>query len=68
MAIEVVAEALTELLEEHNRKVGQATAASRVTNVLLLGAAMGEDVTNAVARMKVLRHLEALEAGVSTND
>lgn len=68
MAIEVVAEGLTELLEEHNRKVKQATAASRLTNVLLLGAAMGEDVTNAVARMKVLRHLEALEAGVSTND
>lgn len=67
MAIEVVAEGLKELLEEHNRKVEQATAASRVTNVLLLGAAMREDVTNAVARMKVLRHLESLEAGVSSN-
>lgn len=64
MAIEVVATELTELLEEHNRKVEQATAASRVTNALLLAQALGMDLTKPLEAQKVMRNLSAVEGYV----
>lgn len=64
LAIEVVATGLTELLEVHNEKVEGATAASRVTNALLLAQALGMDLTKPLEAQKVMRNLNAIEGYV----
>lgn len=67
MSIEVRAEGLADLLEETNRRLAQAAAGSKATNIILLANAMGVDPLEPIQRAKVLRHLETLER-VSAND
>lgn len=64
MPIEVNA-GLTELIADLNTKIEVATAASRVTNALLLAQRMGLDMAEPVAAGKVLRHLRTVERYVA---
>lgn len=52
---------LEEFLEALAYEIQAATAASRVTNALLLAEKMHVDITNPLAAQKVLRHLESVE-------
>ena len=52
-------------LADLTRKIEAATAASRVTNALLLAQRMGLDVTDPVQAQKVMRHLVSVERNVS---
>lgn len=64
MAIEVVANGLTELLEEHNANVKEATAASRVVAAILLAQSLGLDLTKPLEAQKLMRNLSAVEGYV----
>ena len=56
---------LTELIADLTTKIEAATAASRVTNALLLAQRMGLDVTEPVQAQKVMRHLVSVERNVA---
>lgn len=51
-------------IEEQNRLIEESTVAQRVTNALLLGEALGVDVTKPLELQKVLRYLSVIENAV----
>lgn len=55
------------LLEALTHAVEDATAASRVTNALLLANKMNEDIMSPVAAKKVLRHLDSVEKYIGSD-
>ena len=67
MSIEVRAEGLADLLEETNKRLADVSRTCKATNIILLAHTMDVDPTEPVARAKVIRHLETLQAGAGND-